>query len=42
VTAHLEAIQAEVDEMRRLQTQEAELLEQLGQAILERAFLGEL
>lgn len=40
--AHLNNIQAETDEMRRLQAQDAELLDQLEQSILERAFRGEL
>jgi type I restriction enzyme S subunit len=40
--ARLDSVQAETDEMRRLQTQDAELLNQLEQSILERAFRGEL
>jgi type I restriction enzyme S subunit len=42
VTAYLDAVQGEVDDMRRLQAQDAELLDQLEQSILERAFRGEL
>ena len=42
VVAYLDAIQAEVDEMRRLQSQDAERINQVEQAILERAFRGEL
>jgi len=42
VTAYLDAIQGEVDEMRRLQAQDAELLDQLEQLILECAFRGKL
>jgi type I restriction enzyme S subunit len=42
VVAHLDVVQNEIDEMRRLQAQDAELLDQLEQSILERAFRGEL
>jgi type I restriction enzyme S subunit len=40
--ALLDSVQAEVDEMFNLQAQDAELLDQVKQAILERAFRGEL
>ena len=42
IVSQLDAIQAEVEEMAGLQTRNAELLDQLEQAILERAFRGEL
>lgn len=42
IDAHLDAIQEEVGEMRHLQAQDAELLDQLEQSILERAFRGKL
>lgn len=42
IDTYLDTIQAEVEEMRRLQAQDAELLDQLEQSILERAFRGEL
>jgi type I restriction enzyme S subunit len=42
IDTYLSTIQAEVEEMRHLQAQDAELLDQLEQSILERAFRGEL
>jgi type I restriction enzyme S subunit len=42
LVTHLDEVQAEVGEMRRMQAQDAELLDQLEQSILERAFRGEL
>ncbi|MBI3798117.1 MAG: restriction endonuclease subunit S [Deltaproteobacteria bacterium] len=42
LVTYLGSVQAEVSEMRRLQAQDAELLDQLEQSILERAFRGEL
>jgi len=42
VCEYLAGLKQEVDEMRRLQAQDAELLDQLEQSILERAFRGEL
>lgn len=42
INAHLNAIQAEIGDMRRLQAQDAKLLDQLEQSVLERAFRGEL
>ncbi|MGE4091003.1 MAG: restriction endonuclease subunit S [Candidatus Binatia bacterium] len=42
IVAHLNAVEEEVREMRSLQTQDAELLDQVEQSILERAFRGEL
>lgn len=42
IVSYLDVIQTEVNEMRRLQAQDAELLDQLEQSILERAFKGEL
>jgi restriction endonuclease S subunit len=40
--AHFDAVQAEADEMRHLQAQDAELLDQLEQSILEHTFRGKL
>jgi type I restriction enzyme S subunit len=40
--AHLDSIQSDVDELMRLLEQDAKLLDQLEQSILERAFRGEL
>lgn len=42
VVAYLNAIQAEVDEMRRLQAWDTVLINQVEQSILEKAFRGEL
>jgi type I restriction enzyme S subunit len=42
IDAHLDAVQEEIGEMRRLQIQDTELLNQVEQSILERAFRGEL
>ena len=42
VVAYLDAIQTEIDEMRRLQDRDTEHINQVGRAILERAFCGEL
>ena len=40
--AHLDSIQADVDNLFRLLDQHTKLLDQLEQSILERAFRGEL
>jgi type I restriction enzyme S subunit len=42
LVTYLDSVQSEVSEVRRLQAQDAELLNQLEQSILERAFQGEL
>ncbi|MBI4517198.1 MAG: restriction endonuclease subunit S [Deltaproteobacteria bacterium] len=42
IVAQLDTVQTEVNEMCRLQAHDAELLDQVEQAILERAFRGEL
>jgi type I restriction enzyme S subunit len=42
LVSYLDTVQAEVQEMRWLQAQDAELLDQLEQSILERAFRGTL
>ena len=42
IAAYFDSIQTEVDEMHRLQVRDAELLNQVEQSILERAFRGEL
>lgn len=42
LVTYLDSIQEEVSEMRHLQAQDAQLLDQLEQSILERAFRGEL
>jgi type I restriction enzyme S subunit len=42
IVSYFEDIQAEIDEMGRLQTQNTELLDQLEQSILERAFRGKI
>ena len=42
IIVYLNSIQSQVDEMQRLLEQDAELLDQLEQSILERAFRGEL
>ena len=42
LVSYLDTIQTEVQEMHHLQAQDAELLHQLEQSILERAFRGEL
>jgi len=42
IAAHLDAVQTELEEMTRLQHQDAELLDQVEQSILDRAFRGEL
>jgi type I restriction enzyme S subunit len=42
IVAHLDEVQSNLDEMWRLQNQDSECLDQLEEAILERAFRGEL
>jgi type I restriction enzyme S subunit len=42
IVVHLNSIQSEVDQMQQLFDQDAKLLDQLEQSILERAFRGEL
>jgi type I restriction enzyme S subunit len=42
IVTHLTSVRAEILEMRRLQAQESENLDRLEQAILDRAFRGEL
>ena len=42
IVAHLDAVQAKVDELRRLQAETQEQLSALMPSILDRAFKGEL